>query len=416
MPFASRDGVRLYWRLEGRSDRPVLLLLSSLGADLSLWDRVAPLLLPRYRLLRLDARGHGASDVPPGDYRLQELAADALAVMDAAGVERAVPCGIALGGAVALSLALAAPARVRALICACSTAQVRAADWNERIRQVRAQGMRAAAEAAIARSFSDAFRQAHAEIVGSLLNMLLHTDPQGYAGAAAAVRDGTLAEHLGAIQQPVLLLSGTRDVATPFEPCGAQLLAALPNAAHVSLEAAHLACLEAPGPFAAAVDEFLRANAAASAQAPPAAQPSREVQPPSAALPLQAAAQALYTAGLQVRRAVLGDDWVDRALAATTPFNQDFQAMITRSAWQEIWSRPGLDQRTRRLLVLATCVALGRWEEFRLHVRSGLMLGGFSEEELREVLMQAAVYVGVPAANHAFAEATEVLRALQRLG
>ena len=97
-----------------------------------------------------------------------------------------------------------------------------------------------------------------------------------------------------------------------------------------------------------------------------------------------------------------------------TDFNGAFQEMITRSAWHEIWSRDGLDERTRRLLTLAVTASLGRWAEFRLHVLSGLEHGAISEVELRETLMQLAVYAGVPAANTAFAEAQEVLDELNR--
>ena len=128
------------------------------------------------------------------------------------------------------------------------------------------------------------------------------------------------------------------------------------------------------------------------------------------------AAEQLYRTGLETRRAVLGDAWVDRSLANRTAFNAEFQAMITRIAWNEIWTRPGLDHRTRRLLVLAITAALGRWEEFRLHVRAGLEQGGFSEDELKETLMQIAIYAGVPAANTAFAEAGEILTALRATG
>lgn len=112
------------------------------------------------------------------------------------------------------------------------------------------------------------------------------------------------------------------------------------------------------------------------------------------------------------RRRVLGDDGVDRSLASRTPFTADFQAMITRIAWQEIWGRPGLDDRTRRLLVLAITVSLGRWEEFALHVRAGLVQGGFTPDELKEVLMQTAIYAGVPAANTGFAEAAKIIAEL----
>lgn len=122
---------------------------------------------------------------------------------------------------------------------------------------------------------------------------------------------------------------------------------------------------------------------------------------------------ALYQAGLAVRRKILGDAWVDKALAGRTPFTADFQDMVTRNVWNEIWNRPGLDHKTRRFLVLAITASRGAWEEFRLHVRAGLEQKGFSEDELKEVLLQVGVYAGIPAANTAFAEARKVIESLK---
>lgn len=116
-----------------------------------------------------------------------------------------------------------------------------------------------------------------------------------------------------------------------------------------------------------------------------------------------------HQAGMHIRRRVLGDAHVDRAVAATTPLTAEFQDLITRYAWGEIWTRPGLDERSRRLLAIGTMVALGRWEELRLHVRAALDAGGLTEADIKEVLLQQAVYCGVPAANHAFAEVAAIL-------
>jgi len=117
-----------------------------------------------------------------------------------------------------------------------------------------------------------------------------------------------------------------------------------------------------------------------------------------------------YDLGLRTRRSVLGDGYVDRALARRNDFNSEFQDLITRYAWGEIWTRPGLDQRTRRLLVLAMMVALGRHEEFKLHLRAAIE-HGIAKDEVKEVLLQAAIYCGVPAANTAFHLAEEVFAA-----
>jgi 4-carboxymuconolactone decarboxylase len=114
--------------------------------------------------------------------------------------------------------------------------------------------------------------------------------------------------------------------------------------------------------------------------------------------------------GMARRRKVLGDAWVDRANATKTPFNEEFQDLITRYAWGEIWTRPHYDERTRRILVIGSMVALAHWDEFRLHVRAAMTEGGFSAEDIKEIILQQAIYCGVAAANHAFKEAADVMK------
>lgn len=120
-----------------------------------------------------------------------------------------------------------------------------------------------------------------------------------------------------------------------------------------------------------------------------------------------------YRRGMQTRRQVLGDQWVDRANAGRTELNTEFQELITRYAWGEIWSRPGLDRKTRSCMVLATTIALGRWDEFRGHVR-GAFNNGLSRDELKEVIMQSMIYAGVPAANTAMHQAQEVIDGMDK--
>jgi 4-carboxymuconolactone decarboxylase len=121
-----------------------------------------------------------------------------------------------------------------------------------------------------------------------------------------------------------------------------------------------------------------------------------------------------FARGMAVRRKVLGKAWVDRANAGKTAFTEEFQEFITRCAWGEVWTRPHFDERTRRILVIGTTIALGRWEEFRLHTRAALTEGGFSADDIKEIILQQAIYCGVPAANHAFKEATEVLAEVEK--
>jgi 4-carboxymuconolactone decarboxylase len=123
-----------------------------------------------------------------------------------------------------------------------------------------------------------------------------------------------------------------------------------------------------------------------------------------------------YEQGLTRRRKALGNAWVDKSIGGATPFNTEFQEYITRTAWGEIWTRPHFDDRTRRILVIGTLLALGQWDELRLHMRAALTEGGFSADDVKEILLQQAVYCGVPAANHAFKEAAEVLAEVGKAG
>ncbi|GAB4069203.1 3-oxoadipate enol-lactonase [Ancylobacter sonchi] len=386
MPFVTSAGARIFWRLDGAEANPPLVLLNSIGTDLTLWDAAMPHLLPAFRLLRIDTRGHGASDAPAGPYTLAMLADDVAAAMDAAGIGSAAVAGVSLGGMMAMQLALDRPQIVTALALICTSPAMDRGAWEDRIARVAAEGMAGIADLAMGRFLSPAFAAQRPFVAESLRRGLLSTPAQGYAGAGAAIRDMELIGRLPEIAVPTLVVTGTRDVSTPHAGHGERLVAGIPGAAHLALDCAHLAPVEAPAALASALRRFLA--------------PAQEVEQ---------AAQTLYEAGLANRRRVLGDDWVDRSLAARTPFNAEFQAMITRIAWQEIWGRPGLDERTRRLLVVAITASLGRWEEFRLHVRAGLARDGFTCDELKEALMQTAIYAGVPAANTAFAEAGRII-------
>jgi 4-carboxymuconolactone decarboxylase len=119
--------------------------------------------------------------------------------------------------------------------------------------------------------------------------------------------------------------------------------------------------------------------------------------------------KARYDLGMARRRKVLGAAWVDKATTKKTAFNEEFQDFITRGAWGEVWTRPHYDERTRRILVIGTMLALGHWDEFVMHVRAALVEGGFSQDDIKEIILQQAIYCGVPAANHAFKEAAAVI-------
>ncbi len=121
-----------------------------------------------------------------------------------------------------------------------------------------------------------------------------------------------------------------------------------------------------------------------------------------------------YERGMSKRRKVLGNAWVDRATAGKTDFDAEFQDFITRYAWGELWSRPHFDERTRRILVIGTMIGLDKWDEFRLHVRAAVVEGGFSTDDIKEIILQQAIYCGMPAANHAFKEAAAVIAEVEK--
>lgn len=254
MAFTHVPGASLYWKRDGRDQAPALVLLNSIGTDMDLWDAVLPHLQDRFALLRIDTRGHGASVAKPGDFTMTQLAEDVLAVADAAGLARFSLAGVSLGGMVGMELALRAPQRVEKLALVCTSATMDSASWNDRIGTVRAKGMAAIADLAMGRFLSDAAAPALFE---SVHRQLLGMDPQGYAGCGAAIRDMDLAPRIPAIAAPTLVVTGTRDTSTPFAGHGEHLLQTIRGAAHVSLEAAHLAPLEAPEALAGALASFL---------------------------------------------------------------------------------------------------------------------------------------------------------------
>jgi 3-oxoadipate enol-lactonase / 4-carboxymuconolactone decarboxylase len=375
MPLLKLAETTCYYRLDGRDERPVLMLSHSLGQDHGMWDAQTADLAEHVRVLRYDIRGHGASGATPGEYTIEQLGRDALALADALSIDRFAVCGVSLGGMIALWLAVHAPERLSAVVLANTSARPDARRMEERRQAVLTGGMQAVADAVMGRFFSPERLALNPPVVAAARRTFLMTDPTGYAGCCAAIRDFDLAARLDQIRIPALVISGQQDRSLPWAGHGEVLAARIPGARVVHLPTAHLSNVEAPRSFTAALFDFL--------------------------LP---AAVDTVEAGMRIRRAVLGDDHVDRALESAA--SRDFQELITRYAWGTIWTRPLLDVRTRRLLALAIAAAIGRWEEFALHVRTGLA-HELEWRDLEEVLLQTAIYAGVPAANTGFHIAAE---------
>jgi 3-oxoadipate enol-lactonase len=251
------DGCRLAFSVTGPEAAPPMLLLNALGTTSDLWAAQVEDFSHLFRVVRCDTRGHGDSDAPAGDYTLDRLGHDALAVLDAVGARRAHVCGVSLGGLVALWLARHAPQRIGRVVAANTGARIgTAALWQQRIAAARAQGMAALAEAALQRWFTERFRQADPDTVDRFRAMLAACPATGYTGCCAALRDADLRGDLDRIAAPTLVVAGTRDRATP--PSLGNLVRERVAGAHtVTLDAAHLANVEQAQAFNTAVIEFL---------------------------------------------------------------------------------------------------------------------------------------------------------------
>jgi len=255
MAFLHRSGLRLHWRVDGDQNLPPIFLLNSIGTDMQVWDETLPY-LSRNSVVRMDARGHGKSEASAEEYSLSMLAEDALAVLDAAGLASAAICGLSLGGMIAMRLALKAPARISSLVLVCTSAKMDAAVWQERIDRIKQGGMDSICDIAMSRFFSPDFVQARSDVVTKIRAEFLATNPVGYTGCCAAIRDMSLLPDLSAIKMPTLIIAGAKDVSTPYGSHGEKIFAAIKNANVATLDTAHLAPVEAPQAFSDALNRF----------------------------------------------------------------------------------------------------------------------------------------------------------------
>ncbi|MFE5035789.1 3-oxoadipate enol-lactonase [Streptomyces sp. NPDC056683] len=359
-------------RVEGPASAPVLLLGPSLGTSYALWDAVAPELSITHRVVRWDLPGHGGS--APGLIKagatVGDLAELVLALADSLGIERFAYAGVSLGGAVGLHLAVHHPDRLENLAVICSSAHFGGSKaWEERAERVRREGVEWLAENAPGRWFTAGFT------VPRLVEDQRTADPEAYAACCDALAAFDLRDRLGEIAVRTLLIAGRQDTATPpphlreiADAVAAATLVELPGAAHL-----------APAQCPEAVLTALRSHLDGGARR-----------------------------GMAVRREVLGDAHVDGAQSRQTPFTARFQDFISRYAWGEIWTDPTLSRRERSMITLTALVAHGHYDELAMHVRAARR-NGLTPEEIGAVLLQTAVYCGVPAANSAFATAQRVL-------
>lgn len=258
MTLLDIDDAQLRYDHMPRPGSPALLILNSLGTSLEAWDAQAATLGQRFELVRYDARGHGRSTLgSANELTIDRLARDALAVLDACGIARAHLCGLSLGGMTAMHIARHWPDRVLKLVLANTSPHMPPKQaWQARIETVQRQGMPALVEAVLERWFTPEYRYSQPGQVERIRQMLLATDPRGYAACSAAIRDMDQREDIKSIDVTTLVIGGSKDPATP--PAHADLIAgSIKGARLVMLESAHLSNIECAQQFDAAVLEFL---------------------------------------------------------------------------------------------------------------------------------------------------------------
>ncbi|PPS88856.1 3-oxoadipate enol-lactonase 2 [Streptomyces sp. MH60] len=431
----------MQYRFDGPEQAPVLVMGPSLGATWHMWDRQVPELAQQWRVFRFDLPGHGGAPAHPAG-SVAELTTRLLATLDGLGVHRFGYAGCAFGGAVGIELALRHPERLASLALIAASPRFGTADeFRQRGVIVRTNGLDPIARSSPERWFTGGYAAAQPAITEWAVQMVRTTDPGCYISACEALAAFDVRGELGRVGVPTLVLVGSDDQVTgPAE--ARTLVAGIPDARLAVVPgASHLVPVEQP----AAVTDLLVRHFTTAWQAahdatstgqipvpvhpahpvpvagtgagpvqpvpvqPPQTVPIAEIAPAPAVPPQAQGRPDPYDAGLKVRREVLGDGHVDQALAQADEFSGDFQEFLTRYAWGEIWDRPGLDRRSRSCVTLTALVAGGHLDELAPHLRAALR-NGLTPGEIKEVLLQAAVYCGVPAASGAFRVAQQVIR------
>ncbi|MFF4172476.1 alpha/beta fold hydrolase [Streptomyces sp. NPDC001744] len=403
----------LQYRVDGPEQAPVLVLGPSLGTTFHMWDRQVPELARDWRVVRFDLPGHGGAPARPFT-SVADLGDRLLATLDALGVQRFGYAGCSLGGAVGLDLALRAPHRVASLALVAASPRFGTADeFRQRGVIVRANGLEPMARTAPEQWFTPLFAGAQPAIVDWAVQMVRTTDPACYIAACEALAVFDVREALGRVDIPVLVLVGSEDQVTG--PAEARTLVAGIADARLAVVpgASHLAPVEQP----AAVTDLLVDHFAGTAQdtsgalavPPPRTPPVLAAEAPEVAPdagPAEADRPDPYEKGLGLRREVLGDAHVDQALADDP--DGAFQGLVTRYEWGEVWSRDGLDRRTRSAVTLTALLAGGHREALADHTRAALR-NGLAPGEIREIVLHAGVYCGLPAAETALRVVTRVI-------
>jgi len=257
MQFAPVEGGQIHYRLDGKQESPVLVLSNSLGMDLSMWDAQVPAFTERFRLLRYDSYGHGASAIGAGGIKIDRLGQDVVRLLDHLGIATASFCGLSVGGLVGQWLGLNAAKRMEKIVLCNTAARIGTADsWNSRIDAVNKGGIPSISKGILERWFTASFREREPGTVDRLRKILEATPAEGYVATCAAIRDADLRGEVSKIRATTMVIAGRHDKATPPEG-GRYLAEQIVASRYVELDAAHLSNVELPEQFSDEVLKFL---------------------------------------------------------------------------------------------------------------------------------------------------------------
>lgn len=370
------------YKISGTPNSPVLAFSNSLGTDMGMWEELIPNLLPYFRVLQYDTRGHGGSEIMDDSYTIDLLGNDFITLLDELKIDKVYFCGLSMGGLIGQWLGIHHPKRLLKLILSNTDSKIGTVEnWNDRIKTIQNEGMQAIVEGTMERWFTDDFRKNNPNRIAEIKSVFAKNNALGYTNSCAAVRDADFRNDLHKITTETLVITGTEDAVTNVEQ--AELLVkAIPNASLKVLPARHLSATELPKTYSQVLIDFI-------------------------------VGESTFERGMHVRRSVLGEAHVAKAIENSNEFNGDFQNFISNYAWGEIWTRPGLSKHNRSLITIAMLIALNRKAELQMHIKAAFN-NGVTVAEIKEVIMQSALYCGLPAANEAIHTAEEVFNEITK--
>ncbi len=366
------------YKIQGTPNSPVLMFSNSLGATMAMWDELVPYLLPYFRVLQYDTRGHGQSELTEGHYDVELLGKDVISLLDELNIDKVYFCGLSMGGLIGQWLGINHPKRLRKLIISNTDSKIGTVEgWNERIKTINEHGMQSIVEGTMEKWFTDAYRKNNPSRVAKMTQLFLNNRTEGYTACCAVVRDADFRETTNKVSVETLIITGDEDEVTTVAQAE-RMQQLIPNAKLKVFHARHLPSTELPSDYAEILIDFI-------------------------------VGEKTFDRGMHVRRTVLGDAHVDRASSNKNKFNTDFQEFISHYAWGEIWTRPGLTKHQRSLITLAMLIPVNKKAEFKMHVKAAFN-NGVTVTEIKEIILQSGIYCGLPAANDAMHSAEEVFK------